>query len=84
MKYEKIAPGLSILLADYEKHGRSGLQKHMRTMGVVSSIENSPKTPRVVSFLYCDNQAEFTDLSAEQYCSESTNGENKNCHISFR
>src|SRR3954452_11223122 len=49
-------------MADYEKHGRRGLARHTKTMGIISSIENSPKPPRVVSFLYCDTHAEFTDL----------------------
>ena len=64
MKYDKIAPGLIALNADYKRDGKVGVQKHARTLGIVSSIENTPKPPRIVSFLYCDQDATF-DTSSE-------------------
>ena len=65
MRYEKIAPGLSALAADYKKDGKKGLQKHIRSLGVVSRIENTPKPPRIVSFLYCEQNEKF-DNGREQ------------------
>jgi subtilisin family serine protease len=65
MRYEKIAPGLSALAADYKKDGKKGLEKHIRSLGVVSRIENTPKPPRIVSFLYCEQNEKF-DNGREQ------------------
>lgn len=63
MRYEKIAPGLGALRADYERDGKKGLDKHIRSLGVISTFENTPKPPRLVSFLYCDQDANFDNIT---------------------
>ena len=62
MKYEKIAPTLMVAMQDYEKEGRAGLTRHMRTLGLVSR-EGSPKPARAVVFIHCDPQANLEHLA---------------------
>jgi hypothetical protein len=62
MKPEKIAPGLMVALSDYQQQGQVGLVRHMRSMGVVSA-ENSPKPPRAVVFIHCDENASLEHLA---------------------
>ncbi len=62
MKYEKIASGLIVALEDYQKEGRKGLLRHMRSLGIVSE-EDSPKPSRVVVFINCDEQARLDHLA---------------------
>lgn len=63
MKHEKIAPSLTIVLRDYKGQGLHGLKKHMSSLGIISSMENAAKPPRVVSFVYCDSDTKFDSLS---------------------
>ena len=62
MRYEKIAPGLMAAFEDYQQEGRSGLSRHTRSMGVLST-EDSPKPPRAVVFIHCDPQASLEHLA---------------------
>ncbi len=65
MNYEKIAPGLMVAWEDYQNKGPDGLVPHMRSLGLISE-KSSPKPPRAVVFLRCDEQAELEHLSAEK------------------
>jgi len=56
MKPEKIAPELMLALENYQEEGRVGLTRHVRSLGVIPAV-GSPKPPRVVVFLYCDEHA---------------------------
>ena len=62
MKPEKIAPGLIVALEDYQQEGRAGLTRHLRSLGVISA-EDSPKPPRAVVFIHCDEQARLDHLA---------------------
>jgi subtilisin family serine protease len=59
---EKISPGLLVALADYQAEGREVLTAHKRSLGIISTV-NSPKPPRSVVFIYCDEQAELDHLA---------------------
>lgn len=61
MKYEKIAPGLTAAMEDYREEGQEGLTRHMRSLGLVST-EGSPKPPRTVVFIHCDELAGLEHL----------------------
>ena len=62
MKLEKIDPSLTVVLKNFKLEGLNGLKKHMNSLGIISSTENSPKLPRLVSFVYCDSNAKFDNL----------------------
>lgn len=64
MEYGKIDPELVRVLDDYKAFGRTGLKKHMRTLGIVSTDEGQ-KPPRISVFLRCEEDANFSDLSKE-------------------
>ncbi len=59
---EKISAGLLLTLQDYRNEARVGLIPHKRSLGIVSAI-NSPKPPRVVVFIYCDEDAQLDHLA---------------------
>jgi subtilisin family serine protease len=65
MQYEKIAPGLMVAWEDYQNKGSDGLVPHMRSLGLISE-KSSPKPPRAVVFLRCDEQAELEHLAAQR------------------
>jgi subtilisin family serine protease len=62
MRYEKISAGLLVALEDYQQQGREVLAKHMRTLGVVPAT-GTPKPPRTVVFIYCDEDAQLEHLA---------------------
>ncbi len=62
MRYEKISAGLLVALEDYQQQGREVLAKHMRTLGVVPA-SGTPKPPRTVVFIYCDEDAQLEHLA---------------------
>ncbi len=64
MQPEKISPGLLLALQDYRDESREGLIPHKRSLGIVSA-KNSPKPPRAVVFIYCDEDAQLDHLAAE-------------------
>ncbi|HEY9649329.1 MAG TPA: S8 family serine peptidase, partial [Coleofasciculaceae cyanobacterium] len=59
---EKIAPSLLVTLQDYRNEGRPGLLRHTRQLGLATAI-GSPKPPRTVVFIRCDEQAELDHLT---------------------
>ncbi|HEY9636986.1 MAG TPA: S8 family peptidase [Coleofasciculaceae cyanobacterium] len=59
---EKISAGLLVALADYQAEGREVLTAHKRTLGIVSN-QDTPKPPRSVVFIYCDEDAQLDYLS---------------------
>ena len=61
MKPEKIAPGLMVVLEDYENEGLAGLTPYKRSLGLVVS-EDSVKPPRTVVFIQCEESASFEEL----------------------
>lgn len=62
MQYEKIGPELMVALENYREEGRAGLTRHVRSLGVVPSVD-SLKPPRVVVFVQCDEQARLDHLA---------------------
>ena len=62
MKLEKIDPSLTLVLKNFKLEGLNSLKKHMNSLGIISPTENSPKLPRLVSFVYCDSKAKFDNL----------------------
>ncbi|MCD8485637.1 MAG: S8 family peptidase [Desertifilum sp.] len=66
MTPEKISPGLLLALQDYdaavEQGDRLGLFLQKRTLGIVAA-EDSPKPPRSVVFIYCDENANLDHLA---------------------
>jgi subtilisin family serine protease len=64
MNYEKIAPGLMVAWEDYQNKGTDGLAPHLRSLGLISE-KSSPKPPRAVVFLRCDEKAELEHLLAQ-------------------
>ncbi|HVL27358.1 MAG TPA: S8 family serine peptidase [Acidimicrobiales bacterium] len=54
MQYSKLGPTLAQALDDYHAQGRPGLAAHLPTMGLVTAVEESPRPPRVVAFIHCD------------------------------
>jgi subtilisin family serine protease len=64
MKPEKLSPGLLTALEDFDQEGSLGLTRHVMTLGVVPSI-GTPKPPRTVVFLECDEDAKFDYLAQE-------------------
>jgi subtilisin family serine protease len=65
MKDEKIAPGLMVALEDYHAKGAAGLAAHKKLLGVIVE-EDSPKPPRVVVFIRCDEQANLEHLKTHK------------------
>jgi subtilisin family serine protease len=61
MIHEKIAPGLMVALEDYHSKGTAGLAAHKKLLGIIVE-EDSPKPPRVVVFIRCDEQANLEHL----------------------
>jgi len=61
MIYEKIAPGLMVALEDYHARGAAGLAAHKKLWGVIVE-EGSPKPPRAVVFIRCDEHANLEHL----------------------
>jgi subtilisin family serine protease len=51
-----------VALEDYQQQGREVLAKHMRTLGVVPAT-GTPKPPRTVVFIYCDEDAQLEHLA---------------------
>ncbi|MEO8892309.1 MAG: S8 family peptidase [Coleofasciculaceae cyanobacterium] len=62
MQPEKISPGLLLALQDYRDELREGLIPHKRSLGVVATL-NIVKPPRVVVFIYCDEDAQLEHLT---------------------
>ncbi|HBB33626.1 MAG TPA: peptidase S8 [Cyanobacteria bacterium UBA8803] len=62
MQPEKISPGLLLALQDYQDERRVGLIPHRQTLGVFPAV-SSPKPPRTVAFIYCDENAQLDHLS---------------------
>ena len=62
MKPEKLSPGLLTALEDFTDEGSLGLTRHVRTLGVVPSL-GTPKPPRTVVFIECDEGATFDHLT---------------------
>lgn len=62
MQYQKIAPGLQIALEDFQQQGFAGLTRHMTRLGIVG-LENSPKPPRTVVFIRCEEDADLGHLA---------------------
>ncbi|MFP5318328.1 MAG: S8 family peptidase [Acidimicrobiia bacterium] len=54
MQYSKLGPTLAQVLDDYRDQGRPGLAAHVPNMGLVTAVEDSPKPPRVVAFIHCE------------------------------
>lgn len=73
MDYEKIAPGLMAVLEDYQREGQTGLQRHLRSLGLVPSA-GSPKPPRAVVFLRCEEKDNFDHLLAQGIHVNQTQG----------
>ncbi|SNS51981.1 Subtilase family protein [Anaerovirgula multivorans] len=63
MKYDKIAPGLTNALEDYKREGVRGLLSHERRMGLIVT-EDTPKPPRVIVLIDCDETAQLDHLAA--------------------
>jgi|SRR5215213_437961 len=63
MKPEKLSPGLLTALEDFDNEGSAGLTRHVNTLGVVPSL-GTPKPPRTVVFLECDEDADFDYLKS--------------------
>ena len=61
MRYDKIAPGLMVALEDFERVGRPAVRAHARLLGVVGADE-SPRPPRAVVFVRCDEKANLHHL----------------------
>ncbi len=59
---EKISAGLLVALEDYQAEGREVLTAHKRTLGIVTG-EGTPKPPRSVVFIYCDEDAQLDYLA---------------------
>ena len=62
MQPEKISPGLLLALEDYGDEFLLGLIPHKRSLGIVAT-HNSPKPPRTVVFIYCDEDAQLDHLA---------------------
>lgn len=62
MQPEKISPALLLALQDYRDEQREGLILQRRSLGIVSKL-NSPKPPRTVVFIYCDEDANLDHLA---------------------
>jgi subtilisin family serine protease len=62
MRYEKIAPGLLVALDRFKKKGLKGLIQQTRALGIVSAVD-SPKPPRTVVFIHCDEKADLDHLN---------------------
>lgn len=66
MTPEKISPGLLLALQDYEsavdEGERLGLFLQKRSLGIVATA-GSPKPPRTVVFIYCDENANLDHLA---------------------
>jgi hypothetical protein len=58
---EKIAPALQVALANYQEQGRAGLIRHVRSLGVLPSVD-TPKPARAVVFIECDPNADLDSL----------------------
>lgn len=61
MRYDKIAPGLMAALEDFERVGQPALRAHARLLGVIGEAE-SPRPPRAIVFLRCDEEADLHHL----------------------
>jgi len=64
VKQEKLSAGLLMALEDFSQEGDVGLTRHVRTLGVLPSI-GTPKPPRTVVFIKCDEKATFDNLAEE-------------------
>lgn len=73
MRTEKISPGLLLALQDYQTESRPGLVLQKRSLGIVSK-ENSPKPPRTVVFIYCDEDAQLDHLIEYGICINQSRG----------
>jgi subtilisin family serine protease len=62
---EKVAPGLMVALEDYHAKGAAGLAAYKKTLGVIVE-EDSPRPPRVVVFIRCDEQTNLEHLKAHK------------------
>ena len=62
MRHEKIAPGLLVALDKLKKKGLKGLTQQTRALGIVSVVD-SPKPPRTVVFIHCDEKADLDHLN---------------------
>lgn len=62
MRHDKISAGLLLVQQDYQTEAQLGLMLQMRSLGVVSA-PLSPKPPRSVIFIYCDENADLSHLN---------------------
>jgi subtilisin family serine protease len=68
MDYGKLSPTLAVAVDDFAEAGRPALVPHVGRLGFVSVEEQTPKPPRVVMFLRCDEtlpRDAFADLGVE-------------------
>ncbi|GAB1540658.1 hypothetical protein NUACC21_33270 [Scytonema sp. NUACC21] len=63
MRHEKLSPGLLLAFEDYQREGQEALTPQIRTLSIFPP-RNTLKTTRSVVFLYCDEQADLSHLSA--------------------
>jgi subtilisin family serine protease len=74
MKPEKLSPGLLTALEDFDNEGTAGLTRHVNTLGVVPSL-GTPKPPRTVVFIECDEGAQLDYLSTSGVIVNQPTGE---------
>ncbi|MDZ7292730.1 MAG: S8 family peptidase [candidate division KSB1 bacterium] len=70
---EKIAPGLMVAFEDYKDGGIEGLAPHMGSLGLVS-VKDSPKPPRAVVFIHCEETAKLERLARKGIRVNQTHG----------
>ncbi len=64
MKYEKLASPLLTAYEDFRSSGEPALRMRSRAMGMISA-EGRPRPARVVVFLHCDEEKDFTALTPQ-------------------
>jgi len=62
MRHEKLSPGLLLAYQDYQSEGEPALITHKRSLGIVSP-KSSVKPTKSVIFIYCDPEADLSELS---------------------
>lgn len=62
MRHEKLSPGLLLAYHDYQSEGEPALITHKRSLGIVTS-KNTVKPTKSVIFIYCDAEADLSELS---------------------
>lgn len=65
MKYEKIAPGLTVAFEQFQARGEAALIPHSHSFGIVPSA-GTPKPARTVVFIDCDAQANLDHLAQHE------------------